>query len=228
MVLIFDMDDTLYDEETYVRSGFRAVAQHLSSRFMVPAVELENEMLELLASVGRGRVFDIVLERHGHLTARLVRECIGVYRCHEPTIQLHEAGRECLHRFRQLPLYVATDGNKTAQAAKVRALGLQRLVRDVFILHRYGLRHAKPSPYCFQKIQAIEHQPPERIVYVGDNPSKDFVGIRPLGFRTVRVLTGPHAALEARSGYDAELTITSLNDLTPSLLKRLESDIGKP
>ncbi len=31
--VVFDMDDTLYDEMTFVQSGFRSVAQYLSTRF---------------------------------------------------------------------------------------------------------------------------------------------------------------------------------------------------
>jgi putative hydrolase of the HAD superfamily len=35
MVLIFDLDDTLYDEMSYVKSGFNAVAFHLSYLFKI-------------------------------------------------------------------------------------------------------------------------------------------------------------------------------------------------
>lgn len=222
MVLVFDMDDTLYEEETYVCSGFRAVARHLGPRLGRSASRLHAEMMELLLTLGRGRVFDSLLERHGLLSRHLVKECVSCYRLHEPEIRLHEAGRDCLRRFRHLPLYIVTDGNKTAQAAKVRALDLESKVKKVFITHRYGVRHSKPSPHCFQIIQRLEHAQPSQILYVGDNPTKDFVGIRPLGFRTLRVLTGPHSAMNPRPGFEAELQIKSLNELTPELLKRLE------
>ena len=221
MILVFDLDDTLYEEADYVRSGFRAVARFLSPILMVPPVVLEQEQLALLAQYGRGRIFDMLLERRGRYTKRLLRECIASYRCHEPDIRLYAESAACLRRFRQLPLYVVTDGNKVAQAAKVRALKLPRLVRRALLTHRHGVAHAKPSPYCFQLIQRLERAQPEEIVYVGDNPAKDFVGIRPLGFRTIRVLTGSHATMTARPGHDADVTIKSLDELTATLLGEL-------
>jgi len=222
MVLAFDMDDTLYEESSYVQSGFKAVARRLAPILGKSAKFLSAEMGELLDRLGRGKVFDALLERHGIFSRCLVRECVRCYRLHEPEIQLHQAGRDCLRRFRHLPLYVVTDGNKTAQAAKVRALDLESKVKKVLVTHRYGVCHAKPSPHCFQIIQRLESVPASQILYIGDNPAKDFVGIRPLGFRTLRVLTGPHSFMNAQAGYDAEFHVDSLNELTPTLLKRFE------
>lgn len=222
MILVFDLDDTLYEEATYVCSGFRAVARHLAPRLGQSASRIYTEMTEILETLGRGRVFDSLLEMHGKFSRNLIQECVRLYRLHEPEIRLHKAGRDCLHRFRHLPLYVVTDGNITAQAAKVRALDLESRVKKVFITHRYGIRHSKPSPHCFQIIQKIEKAPASKITYIGDNPAKDFVGIRPLGFRTVRVLTGPHSIIKAGPSYAAELQVESLNDLTPELLNSLK------
>lgn len=221
MVLVFDMDDTLYDEATYVDSGFRAVARHLAPTLAISSSRLHAEMMSLLEEMGRGRVFDDLLERYGRYSRHLVNECVSCYRRHEPAIRLHRAGRGCLRRFRHVPRYVVTDGNKTAQAAKVQALDLESKVKRVFITHRYGIRHAKPSPFCFQLIQNIERVDAEQVIYIGDNPMKDFVGIKPLGFRTVRVLTGPHAAVTVRPEFDAEVHVESLDELTPKLLTRL-------
>jgi len=222
MVLVFDMDDTLYEEATYVRSGFMAVARRLAPVLGKSAKLVGGEMMELFEQLGRGRVFDSLLESYGKFSRRLVQECVSCYRLHEPEIHLHRAGRSCLNRFRHMPLYIVTDGNKTAQAAKARALGLKSKVKKVFITHRYGLRHSKPSPYCFQIIQKLERVPASQILYVGDNPAKDFVGIRPHGFRTLRVLTGPYSSVTARPGHEAEFQVGSLNELTPEFLKTLE------
>jgi putative hydrolase of the HAD superfamily len=222
MVLVFDMDDTLYEEAAYVRSGFMAVAKSLAPTFGKSAKLLAGEMMELLQQLGRGKVFDNLLGRYGKASRRLVQQCVSCYRLHEPEIHLHQSGVNCLRRFRHLPLYIVTDGNKMAQAAKVRALDLESKVKKVFITHRYGVRHAKPSPHCFRIIQKLESARASRVLYVGDNPAKDFVGIRPHGFRTLRVLTGPHSMAKARPGHDAEFRVNSLNELTPEFLQQLE------
>ncbi|WP_214515343.1 hypothetical protein, partial [Mycobacterium tuberculosis] len=37
MIVVFDLDDTLYDELTYVQSGFQAVAGYLRDTYGMPA-----------------------------------------------------------------------------------------------------------------------------------------------------------------------------------------------
>ncbi len=59
------------------------------------------------------------------------------------------------------------------------------------------------------------------MVYVGDNPSKDFVNLTPLGVHTIRVLTGAHRMASAKPGWDATHRITRISAL-PSLLSRIQ------
>jgi putative hydrolase of the HAD superfamily len=51
------------------------------------------------------------------------------------------------------------------------------------------------------------------MVYVGDDPAKDFVNLKPLGVHTIRVLTGSHKMLQVDERFDAEHTISSLAEL---------------
>jgi putative hydrolase of the HAD superfamily len=39
MIIVFDLDDTLYEEITYVRSGFKAVANYLSKNYKIETTE---------------------------------------------------------------------------------------------------------------------------------------------------------------------------------------------
>lgn len=216
-VIVFDMDDTLYDEFTFVKSGFHAVAHYLSPKLKVPANKLFNFMWEQLETNGRGAIFDNVLIHYGKFTKKLAKKCVSVYRLHEPNIKLPEESLYCLNRLNSFPLYLVTDGNKLVQYNKVKALGLNKWMKHCFITHRYGIKNAKPSPYCFNKIQELEGVQSGDIVYIGDNPHKDFVGIKPLGFRTIRVLTGEYRDLRMPVKYEAEKIIHSLKQLPDAL-----------
>lgn len=219
MILVFDLDDTLYEEETYVRSGFQAVAAFLQEQQGWPQEESLAFMLEKLAG-GRGRIFDDLLLSRGRYTKRLVEACVRIYRLHEPNLSLSYEGEACLRRFSDCPLYVVTDGHKGVQHRKVQSLGLYERVKRVFITHRFGRSQAKPSPYCFQKICVLEKVAPEYVVYIGDNPQKDFVGIKPLGFKTVRVRQGMHQYVRLSPEYEAHITISSLAELTSDNLEK--------
>jgi len=227
MVLIFDLDDTLYPEISYVQSGFSAVAEALELRYGWHAGDSISHMTEVLGTQGRGAVFDSLLETRGALTKRSVQTCVALYRHHTPRIALHPEAEAFL---RQWPsqLYLVTDGHKVAQANKVEALGITPLFRRVYITHRYGVKYAKPSPYCFDLIRRAECCEWSDLVYIGDNPAKDFVSLNVLGCTTIRVLTGEHQSVIAKPGYDGHYRINSLQDLEPLLLNIAKCPFQNP
>jgi putative hydrolase of the HAD superfamily len=218
MIIIFDLDDTLYDERTYVESGIRSVAAFGADRYGWNLSTSFNFMIDILDREGRGAIFDRWLMAHGSSSKRLVQECVRIYRHHSPKIQLAPETLELLPRIAQYPLYIVTDGHKIVQQKKVEALNLSSIFKHIFITHRYGVRHAKPSTYCFEKIRFRENCDWNRMIYIGDNPAKDFVNLKPLGVRTIRVLTGVHQKTIAQPGYEAEQSIQNLKYLLPLLI----------
>ena len=212
-VLVFDLDDTLYPELSYVHSGFRAVAAFLSPLLGVPAETLAAGMIAEEAAQGRGQVFDNVLRQYGRWSKTLVAACLRAYRRHQPEISLFPDAERVLTRFAHLPLDIVTDGHTEVQARKVAALGLAGRVRHAYLTHRDGRHRAKPDPHVFQLICRREGVLPEAVTYVGDNVRKDFVGIKPLGFNTVRVLRGNYAHYVADAAHEADRTIVTLDEL---------------
>lgn len=221
MILAFDLDDTLYEELTYVQGGLKAVSRFLGDYYHESAEQIYQEMLTTLEEQGRGKVFDDVINKRGRSTKSLVKRCLSIYRHHQPQIALHPDAENCLKRFNNCSIYLVTDGNYQVQYRKVQALGLEKIIKHVFLTSRYGLKNAKPSPYCFLKIASKEKVSPKEIVYIGDNPKKDFVGIRPLGFKTVRLLRGAHRDVHLDPSYEADATIKSLDELTEEFIGSL-------
>ncbi len=220
MVIVFDLDDTLYDETTYVKSGFKAVASFLHTTYQLPAKEVYLDLLAELEK-GRGSIFDSVLKKKHIFSEKLTRKCVTVYRFHKPEIKLDTVVVNCLKRFKGYPVYIVTDGNKIVQHNKIKALGLDKKVKGFYITHRYGVQYAKPSSYCFLKICEREKTTPDQVVYIADNLHKDFVGIKPLGFKTIRMLTGPYANIQKHESYHADMKISSLDELTDELISKV-------
>jgi putative hydrolase of the HAD superfamily len=210
--IVFDLDDTLYNEITFVHSGFRAVAEYF---LPLDSAALFEAMIQTLERNGRGRVFDDALQKLGLYSKTNVKKALRVYRSHDPKIELNTDAKEIFshYRIQKRPLYIVTDGNKNVQANKIKALGADRWVKKSFITHRFGRIHAKPSPYCFIKIAEIEALRYEEIVYVADNVNKDFVQIKELGFRTIRIKQGVFANAKRPQKFQAEQEIESLLEL---------------
>ena len=60
MILIFDLDDTLYKEREFVKSGFKAVSRYLHFKFNLNEKKIFLQLLKILKKNGRGKIFDIL------------------------------------------------------------------------------------------------------------------------------------------------------------------------
>lgn len=221
MVIVFDLDDTLFEELSFVYSGFRAVADYLNPIIHLPQEQIITALKAELQSQ-REQVFDRFLAKQGFKSQKMIKSCVSIYRGHEPSLNLFPEARACLARLHEHPIYIVTDGNQLVQRKKFFALGLDLLVRRCFFTYAHGLHRRKPSPYCFEKICALEQVTPASVVYIADNPHKDFVGIKPLGFQTIRVLTGPYRHDKVEDAYEAHLSIPNLRVLNEKLIQQLK------
>lgn len=220
--LLIDLDDTLYDEASYVRSGMAAVAREIAGLpGGAPAAEVEALMQEELARNGRGKVFDVVLQRLG-LTPQpeLIMSLVETYRDHRPDIALWPGVREALGDLaRDHRLAIVTDGLGLMQRRKVTALGVEALVDAVVYCWELGLPKPDPRPYlkCMEHLAAI----PEQTLVVGDNPAHDMAAARAAGMRSLRVRSGRYADQPFRA-LPADAEADSFAAAAP-LIRRLEA-----
>ena len=183
------MDDTLYLERDYVRSGFAHVTQIIGS------TQDEADVLYAWLSTAfergvRGDTFDRLLGAFPHLAGRTsLPALIDTYRAHPPQITLSPGvdGALDLLRQRGIRLAVLSDGPVSSQAGKAAALGLDRWFDPILLTESLGPGFAKPSVAGFDRIARTWGFSGRELAYVGDNPEKDFVGPRRLGWLTIRV-----------------------------------------
>ena len=220
-VVVFDMDETLYDERQFVEGGLRAVADAMEERWQIAASMALRLMRAELAHNGRGRVFDVALEAFGRRARGDILHCLSVYRGHVPQLRLYPDARRALRRLSQYSLYVVTDGTPRVQRAKARALGLYHLVDGVVATWHRGRRFGKPSPHAFHQIARREKATPHEIVYIADDPNKDFIQLKASGFKTVRLLRGRFSTLRLSAAHEAGRKIRSLDEITEDFLARL-------
>lgn len=212
--VLFDLDQTLYPEADYVRSGFRAVAQYAARLAALNGAAIEEELHAILRRDGRGRVFDTFVEAH-HLAHRVsAATLLHVYRTHTPAIRLHHDAATLLSRL-DCALGLVTDGHPTAQRAKAAALGLAERFAVVICTGDLAAGAGKPDPagfkVCLERlgVEAVE------TAYVGDDPAKDFAAPRALGMRTVQVqrVVEPEFAFTTRGEpVEADLVVDDLRE----------------
>jgi putative hydrolase of the HAD superfamily len=216
MILIFDLDDTLYPEISFVKSGFSEVAKFLNVEFGLNYIDSLDELLEILSSHGRGAVFDIFLRKYNLFSKKLVKRCISKYRLHVPSIQLYTEASEFLETA-NYKMYLVTDGNKIVQRNKIKALNIRSYFQKILITHEYGIQFSKPSLHCFEIIKRKENCSWTDLIYVADNPTKDFVNLNLVGSTTGRVLSGSYRSLVVPKEFDGKIKVSSLNELNEVL-----------
>ncbi|MGV3611844.1 MAG: HAD family hydrolase [Fluviicola sp.] len=222
MIIVTDLDDTLYPEIEFVHSGFRAVCAYLKQTFQIDPNTGYEIMLGELEANGRGKVFDAVLEKYQINTLSNRKKCLSVYRSHQPELKLYPEAERFLKRFSNYRKYVVTDGNIRVQRNKIQVLKLREHFVRTIPTYQYGIQYSKPSVFCFEKILQWEgEKSPGQLVYIGDNPKKDFVSLNKIGAKTIRVLTGEFQSMEAAPGFDAQCTVSTLDDITEEFIKKI-------
>jgi len=213
--VVLDVDDTLYPEHDYVLSGFAAVDAWLRAECGVRGF---GDVARAKFDQGvRGKIFDEALKELGvPADGDLISRLVGVYRDHTPVLRLAEDAEEVLPwlatRFK---LAALTDGYAAVQRKKLAALGLSRWIEFFVVTDELGREFWKPHPAGFERIMDHFGGVAAGFVYVADNPRKDFIAPRKLGWRTVRIRRagGEHAAYEATAVESAEREISDLRKL---------------
>jgi len=179
--IIFDLDDTLYSEKEYVRSGYRAIAD------ILPQVEQIDEKLWAAFEQKKSAIDDVLITE-GIYTDEIKQKCLSVYRFHQPSIHFYEGAKELLDQLRSkgYKLGIITDGRPEGQRAKIHALGLDKIVDYIIITDELGgVEFRKPNKMAFIKMADTLGVEFEEMCYVGDNIKKDFVAPEMLGIRSI-------------------------------------------
>lgn len=179
--IIFDMDDTLYGEKEYVRSGYEKIAQ------ILPQVENAAEKLWKLFEEKKPAI-DELLKQEGIDSEEIKKNCLNAYRYQEPDIQLYSGVRELLEELRKdgYLLGIITDGRPEGQRAKIRALGLEKLVDYIVVTDEFGgVEYRKPNPKAFMTMKDNMNVEYTQMCYIGDNINKDFIAPQQLGMKSI-------------------------------------------
>lgn len=181
--VIFDLDDTLYSEKQYVKSGFNAVAEYLGRTDA--ADKLWNNFI-----MGKPAI-DTYLNESGQMDKK--NKCLRVYRMHMPNLSLFDGVADLIDELKTngIKVGIISDGRPNGQQNKLTALGLDNIVDDIIITDALGgEQFRKPCDIAFRIMQRRWGIPFEQMMYVGDNLNKDFQAPKQLGMQWLWVDNG--------------------------------------
>lgn len=179
LCVVFDLDDTLYKEIDFVESAYCAIGERLdiSAAFEV-----------LRDAYARGlNPFETLIDRYSLLVTK--EELLDVYRYHKPALNLPDSSLEVLEylKLHNVPMGIISDGRSVTQRNKIEALGLNSYICDKNIVISEEFGSEKPDLRNYRYCQNL-YPEIETFVYIADNPRKDFVAPRALGWKTIGLL----------------------------------------
>lgn len=173
-IFVFDLDDTLYSERDFEKSGIEYVYNYF---------EIKHIPLDSILNNRKNWIEQIINVTNKEITIQMV---LDLYRCHLPSIELYEDSKVFLDMLHSngYEMSLITDGRSITQRNKLKALGIEYYFTDIVISEE--VNSEKPSEYNFNLV--MNNKCPENYIYIADNPKKDFITPNKLGWTTICVL----------------------------------------
>jgi putative hydrolase of the HAD superfamily len=220
--VIFDLDDTLISERQCIESGYRHISKILSKRFDKDEKLLYQTLLELL-TINSKNVFNRIMDKSGIIyTKEDIVELVEAYRNHLPDIEFFYDVLPCIEKLKEkrIKTGVITDGYAIAQRKKLEVVKAADHLQEIIVTDELGKQYWKPHPYAFEKMREKLNVEFNEMIYVGDNPYKDFYISKIYPITTIRIIRS-NSIYKNVSYYENVKENLRLNSLT-GLLEYIE------
>ena len=180
-VIIFDLDDTLYKEVDYVKSGFNAVSEYISRKIGYSKTDIYGSLFKYFKA--GNNAFDKLID--GYNLNIDLKDILELYRSHKPEITLDKKTKCVLDELNESSLYMGllSDGRPIQQRNKIESLGINNYFKDIIISEE--IRSEKPAEKNYSIFMNSSSHKDTKYFYIGDNTSKDFISPNQLGWKTI-------------------------------------------
>ncbi|MDQ0859284.1 HAD family hydrolase [Bacillus sp. V2I10] len=214
--VVFDMDDTLYYESDYVRSGMHELEKWVMKNYSVNG--FYGIAMNFFETGENKYIFNKTLDLLKiPYDEKIIQKMINVYRSHKPSILLLDDAKWVLnHIEKKVKVGLISDGFLEAQINKVQSLGLTQKFHSIILTDQFGRNHWKPSQRPYEQICINLQVSHDECMYIGDNVKKDFVTANKLGWKTVHVEreNGVYSNITEKQEYMAHYKINNLKKIS--------------
>ena len=187
--VVFDLDDTLVSEKEYIKSGYRHIAEVIGQRFNINKDQVSIDLFQLFRESPHN-VFNRLYEKyHIEYSKEMIIDLVNEYRGHFPDVQYYDDVMQCLNELKVLGIKIGiiTDGYAQAQRQKLKAVEADMYFDEIIVTDELGRDYWKPHPKAFEIIKERFGVSFDEMIYVGDNPGKDFYISTIYPIKTVRI-----------------------------------------
>lgn len=168
--VIFDLDNTLYDECDYLYPAYQKISRYISEEYGGKSEEYYRYLTFTFQHEGRKLLFSKLLIRFNMELQIDINIFLTLLRDIKVKLHVYERMKLLLHNLlsKQHKIYILTNGNITQQQNKIASLDIQELLPSIQVI--YADEYIpKPSPYCIDMIIKKEGIERKEVVLIGDS-----------------------------------------------------------
>ena len=185
--LIFDLDNTLYDEDIYYLEIFRVFAKSHDLDF--------DKIKSVFTHDFRRKSKDIfadILKGVDYYEAILQEELFYLYNTIDIILPLFNDAKEILKftKVKNIKTAIITNGVVNAQKNKIRCLKIEQCFDVIIYAREFGKEFEKPHEKSFKKCLQQLNLDRHSVLFIGDDPATDISGAIACNIRSVFIRRG--------------------------------------
>jgi putative hydrolase of the HAD superfamily len=202
-VVGFDLDNTLYNQQSFEFEVFEEIANLVEKEFNIDKTNYLNSLKELYFKGVKSKTFDIAMQSlNKNLPSNweefVKNRLLPTYRgFRAKNIFLYDEAKNFLDNLKEqnYNLALITNGNSLVQNNKLDALNLKSYFDLILISDDFNPPRRKPDTYMFKKALEYFNIKPNQMVYIGDDLVRDrasqevgikFIDINSISFRDIK------------------------------------------
>jgi putative hydrolase of the HAD superfamily len=160
LIIIFDLDDTLYSRQNFINAAIKNIVHFVYSEnkkiskkvlFKILHKIFEDSNIKLKLNFFLKKIF---------LSKKYLKDCINIFRYSKKNISLYKDAKSILNIHKN-KCYLITDGNKLVQKNKIEQLGVKKFFKKLnYIAYQYKsddwIFFPKESKFCVNNAPKIE------------------------------------------------------------------------
>lgn len=225
--VVFDLDDTLISEKEYIKSGYRHIAGIIEDRFVMDKNTVFDDLMNLF-KVSPLNVFNRLYDMYQiEYSKEMILDLVKEYRGHFPDIQFYDDVLPCLSELKRsgIKVGIITDGYAIAQRQKLKAIQADKYFDEVIVTDELGREYWKPHTKSFEIMKEKFKVNFDEMIYVGDNPEKDFHISSIYSIKTMRIfrVNGVYSISKALKNINPTFEIYKLDCLN-EIIKSIDNN----
>ncbi|WHA09816.1 HAD family hydrolase [Enterococcus montenegrensis] len=228
--IVFDVDDTIYDQQQPFRNAVHRIIPLVTDNDMHDLyIRFRFHSDETFCKVAKGewtltymrnlRIMESLKDLdYPQITEATALEFQKIYEEELDNIVMHDAVFETLNflKAQNIPISIITNGPTDHQYKKIIQLNLLNWVKEDNVIISQATGFQKPDREIFQLAEKEFNLTAENTLYVGDSFENDVVGAKSAGWKS---LWFNHRNRQIPAGEQAvqDIKLTSFAQLTPTI-----------